>query len=198
MHKDTHAISAAGSPAEQEGGAMPVTDALAYVHGTGTFAFMPITNSGVAFGDPICQAGSQYSNLELDRGTCAGLSPANTFQFPSVVEQGYTNPAEVVGDNGSSWGLHIRVMSAFNALTSISFQVCTSATTAALVTASPNPIAARTLTLAQLQDVGALFFIGVNQAAMLRFNRFFASLTGSNPTTGTIIAWFAAKEAGTQ
>ena len=172
---------------------MPVTDAVLYVHGTGTSAYGPITLSGSTYGDTIGASGSQYSNIELDFGTPGTGSPLN---FPSYVERAYTTPPVVVGGNTVPFGLHIQVMSAFNTLTSINFEVCTSATTAALVGSSPNPIAARTLTLAQLGVLGAHYFIPVSFGACLEFLRFYAAVTGSNPTLGTITAWFGPATGG--
>lgn len=178
---------------------MPVSDAVAYLHGSGTSAFGPVTNNGGVYGDAICAAGSQYSNLELDFGAPnTGAAYPYLTQFPSLTEKGYTSPPEVVGDGGVELGLHIIVGSAFNTLTSINFEVCTSSTTGALVGSSPNPIAARTLTLAQLEVVGAHYFIPVNNAAVLEFLRFYAALTGSDPTTGTIVSWFGPKTGGEQ
>lgn len=175
---------------------MPITDVLAYVHGTGTSAYGPPTNTAGVYGDALCAAGSQYSNLELDFGApLSGSAYPYLPAFPSLTEKGYTSPPEVMGDGGISFGLNITVGQSFNTLTSINFEVCTSATTAALVGSAPNPIAARTLTLAQLV-AGASFFIPVNPVACLEFLRFYASLTGSDPTTGTVLAWFGPKSGG--
>lgn len=170
---------------------MPLTDAVLYVHGTGTTAYGAITLSAGVYGDALCAAGSQYSNLELDFGTGAGGGPVG---FPSTTEKGYTFPPEVVGDGGVEFGLHIQVCQVFNTLTSILFNVVTAATTAA----TTPIIAARSLTLAQLAVAGAHYFIPVNFAAVLEFLRFDAVLTGSDPTTGTIIAWFGPKTGGEQ
>lgn len=175
---------------------MPVTDALTYLHGSGTTAFGPVTNTAGVYGDALCAAGSQYSNIEIDFG--APTSSVNPGSFPSLTEKGYTFPPEIVGDGGVELGLHVIICSAFNTLTSINFEVCTSLTTGALYTASPNPIAARTLTLAQLAVVGAHYFIPVNFASVLEFLRFYAAITGSNPTTGTIISWIGPKTGGEQ
>ena len=248
---------------------MPVTDAIAYLHGSGTSAYGPVTStansftasiavtgvmtvsavasgqlavgqqvlgagiaantfitalgSGVGntgtyqtnllavvsseamtstpntYGDAICAAGSQYSNLELDFGAPnTGGSYPYLPEFPSLNEKGYTFPPEVVGEGGVTMGLHIIIDAAFNLLTSINFEVVTSATTAALFSASPNPIAARTLTLAQLQVAGAHYFIPVMGSAVLEFLRFYAALTGTDPTTGTIVAWYGPKTGGEQ
>lgn len=174
---------------------MPVTDAVLYVHGTGTSAYGPISLSGTTYGDAFGASGSQYSNLELDFGTPGTGSPLN---FPSYTEKAYTTPPENVGASVVQFGLHIQVMSAFNTLTSINFQVCTSSATAALFNSSPNPIAARTLTLAQLGVLGAHYFIPVNFGSVLEFLRFYGAVTGSNPTTGTIIAWFGPPTGGEQ
>lgn len=248
---------------------MPVTDAVAYLHGSGSTAFGAITSTPNAFtgaiagtvltvsavatgelapgqqvlgvgvaantfivgygastvgatgtyvvnnpqtvssesmtstpntnGDIICQAGSQYSNNELDFGppSSGGTYPFLP-QFPSLTEKTYTFPAEVVGNGGVDFGLHIIVTGAFNTLTSVNFEVVTSATTGALVGSSPNPIAARTLTLAQLQVIGAHYYIPVSGAAVLEFLRFYAALTGSDPTVGSIVSWYGPKTGGEQ
>lgn len=173
---------------------MPVTDALTYLHGSGTSAFGPVTNTAGVYGDALCYAGSQYSNIEIDFG--APTSSVNPGSFPSLTEKLYTFPPEIVGNGGVEFGLHIIPCSAFNLLTSINFQVVTSATTGALFTASPNPIAARTLTLAQLAVVGAHYFLPIQFAAQVEFLRFYAALTGTDPTTGTIIAWIGPKTGG--
>lgn len=173
---------------------MPVTDAVAYLHGSGTSAFGPVTNNSGVYGDTLCYAGSQFSNLELDFGPpLTGAAYPYLPAFPSLTEKTYTFPPEVVGDGGVEMGVHIVVGSAFNTLTSILFNVCSAATTAATTI-----IAARPLTLAQLEVVGAHYFIPVSGAAILEFLRFDAVLTGSDPTTGTIISWFGPKTGGEQ
>lgn len=166
---------------------MPITDALMVIHGCGA-ALGAISNAAGILGDVLCQGGSEYSALELDLGAA----------FPGFVEKGYTFPPEVVGQGGVEFGLHIVVMSAFNTLTDITFDVCTSSATAALYNATPNPIAARTLTLAKLAVVGAHYFIPIALGAMLRFNRFYAVQNGSNATLGTIVAWFGPRTGGEQ
>lgn len=140
-------------------------------------------------GDVICASGDQYSALELDFGApSAGAAYPWLPQFPSLTEKGYTNPAEV--PTGVEYGLHIIVTSPFNTLTNIEFDVVTASHTSALVGDSPNPIASRILTLAQLQVNGAHYFIPVPQSSVLEFLRFYANVTGSNPTFGTIVAWY--------
>lgn len=178
---------------------MPVTDAVLYVHGTGSSAYGPLTVSAGVYGDTLCYSASQYSNLELDYGAPeTGANYPYLPEFPSLTEKDYTSPPEVVGDNTIEFGLHLIIGSAFNTLTSVNFEVCTSATTGALYTASPNPIAARSLTLAQMEVAGAHYFIPVNFASCLEFLRFYAALTGSAATTGTLIAWFGPKTGGEQ
>ena len=173
---------------------MAMTDATAYVHGTGATAFGAISLAAGVYGDALCRSGAAYSALELDLGAPGSASSwPYVSQFPSLTEKGYPasgySQAESVGNAGVQWGLHIQVMSAFNTLTNIVFYVCSSATTAA--TYSANEIARRTLTLAQLAIVGAHYFIPINSQQVLEFNRFYADdSAGSNPTTGTIIAWF--------
>jgi hypothetical protein len=173
---------------------MPVTDALAYFHGTGS-SQGPLSVSAGVYGDTLCYSGSQYSNLEIDFGPpLTGSAYPYLPAFPSLTEKTYTSPPEVVGDGGVELGVHIVVGSAFNTLTSILFNVVTAATTAA----TTPIIAARSLTLAQLEVLGAHYFIPVNGAAVLEFLRWDAVLTGSDPTTGTIVSWWGPKTGGEQ
>lgn len=158
------------------------------------FTFTPNT-----LGDPFGTQGSQYSNIELDFGAPnTGAQYPFLPQFPSLTEKGYSFPPEVVGNGGVDWGLHIIINSEFNNLTSINFEVCTSLATAALFNASPNPIAARTLTLAQMQVAEAHYYIPVAGASVLEFLRFYGAVSGTNPTAGTITAWFGPKTGGEQ
>ena len=172
-----------------------ITDATLFVHGTGTVAFgaLSVTATGV-YGDSCCSSASQYSNLELDFGApgSAGSYPYVS-QFPSLTEKGYTNAPETpVGVGGVPYGLFVQVMSSFaGSTTSIAFAACTSATASAT-----TQIASRTLTLAQLQVLGATYYIPVDSRQMLEFNRFYATLTGTAPTAGTIIAWYGPREGG--
>jgi len=148
-------------------------------------------------GDALCASGSQYCNLELDFGAPnAGAAYPWLPQFPSLTEKGYTNPPEVVGYGGTEYGVHIVVESPFNTLTSINFEVCTSATTAATFNGTPGTIASRSLTLAQLEVVGAHYFIPVPQSAVLEFLRWYAALTGSDPTLGTLVSWWGPRTGG--
>jgi hypothetical protein len=158
--------------------------------------------SQTPIGDTLCASGSQYSNNELDFGVGSGALGAVP-GFPSYGEKGYTFPPEVVGDGAVEFGLHVQIESAFyasSAFTSISFQPCTSPTAGA-TTGGSNPIASRALTYAQLQVVGAHYFIPVNFAAVLRYLNFYALFTaggGGDPTTGTILAWYGPKTGGEQ
>lgn len=150
-------------------------------------------------GDVFGSAGSQYSNLELDFGAPSnGFAFPNIGQFPSLTEKTASSPPEIVGQGGVDMGIHIIVTGAFNNLTSINFQAVTSANTNALFNAANNPIAARTLTLAQLQMVGAHFYFGVQGSAVLEFLRFYGAVTGTNPTAGTIAAWYGPRTGGEQ
>lgn len=150
-------------------------------------------------GDALCASGSQYSNLELDFGAPNnGNAFPNIPQFPSLTEKTDTSPPEVVGQGGVDMGLHVIVTGAFNLLTSVNFEVCTSATTLALVGSAPNPIAARTLTLAQLQVVGAHYYIPVQGSAVLEFLRFYAALAGTSPTAGAVASWYGPRTGGEQ
>jgi hypothetical protein len=164
---------------------MPISDAILTIHGCGA-AMGAISSSGGILGDALCRAASEYSALELDLGAA----------FPSSVEAGYTFPPEVMGMGGVEFGLHIVVMSAFDTLTSILFDVLTSAATAALYSTASNIIASRTLTLAQLAVAGAHYFIPVPQTAVKRFNRFYAALTGSPTVAGTIVAYYGPRTGG--
>lgn len=248
---------------------MPITDALAYLHGTGTSGQSPITSTVNAFtaaiavtgvmtvsavatgqlaagqflngagipaniyitsvgsgtggtgtyntnllavvasesmtstpntlGDLYLAAGSQYSNLEIDFGAPNSGGPFPSIpQFPSLTEKTYTSPPEVVGQGGVDMGIHIIVNSAANLLTSVNFEAVTSATTNALIGSAPNPIAARVLTLAQLQVVGAHYYFGVQGSAVLEFLRVYMALTGTNPTAGTISIWYGPRCGGEQ
>jgi hypothetical protein len=90
------------------------------------------------------------------------------------------------------------IESAFNNITSYNFEVCTSSTTGALYTAANNPIASRALTLAQMQVVGAHYYIPVIGSAVLEFLRWYAALTGTADTAGTIISWYGPRVGGEQ
>lgn len=165
-------------------------DILAVVHGCGSSSG-PLTVSSGVYGDALCAAGTQYSNLELDFGApLAGSSYPYITQFPSLTEKGYTTPPEVMGVGGVDFGLHIIVGQTFLTLTSILFNIVSNSTTAAT-----SIIAARSLTLAQLA-AGNHFFIPVSPAAVLEFLRFNAVLTGSNATAGTVVAWFGPSSGG--
>lgn len=159
-----------------------------------------ITTSPNTYGDAVCASGSQYSNLEIDFGAPnTGASYPFLPAFPSLTEKGYTAPPEVVGQGGVEQGFHIQVGSSFNELTSITFEVVTSATTGATTS---DIIASRTLTLAQL-EVGASgfaphYFIPVPQSAILEFLRWYASLSGTDPTQGTIVSWYGPRTGGEQ
>lgn len=190
-------------------GVLPGTVVTGYGTGSGTAGtYLVSTSSTIApealtftpntLGDAI-GAASGYSNIELDFGAPnTGATYPFLPQFPSLTEKTYTFPPEIVGDGGVELGLHIVITGYFNNMTSLKFDVCTSAATAALVGSSPNPIASRTLTLAQMQIPGAHYFIPVNFASVLEFLRFYCTLTGTAPTAGTIIAWFGPKTGGEQ
>ncbi len=153
----------------------------------------------VIAGDAYCAAGSQYSNLEIDFGApSTGATYPWVPAFPSLTEKGYTFPNVPVGQGGVQFGMHIIVTAPTNLLTSVNFEVCTSSTTGALYTASPNPIASRTLTLAQLQVAGAHYFIPVSGAAVLEFLRVYFALTGTDPTIGTIFVYWGPSSGGEQ
>lgn len=146
-------------------------------------------------GDVLCQSGSQYSNLEIDFGAPnSGSAFPWLPAFPSLTQKGYTFPAEVNGPGGVEMGVHIIVTSPFNTLTSILFNVVSGATTAI----TTPIIAARSLTLAQLQVNGAHYYIAVPLAQVLEFLRWDAVLTGSDPTLGTIVSWFGPRTGGEQ
>lgn len=160
---------------------------------TAVFTMTPNT-----LGDPIGTA-SGYTNLELDFGAPnSGAAFPNIPQFPSLTQKGYTFPAEVVGQGGVDMGLHIVITAACNNLTSLLFDVCTSATTAALFNSTPNPIASRTLTLAQLAIVGAHYYIPVQGSAVLEFLRAYMVLTGTAATDGYAIMWYGPRTGGEQ
>lgn len=152
-------------------------------------------NGPSIIGDVLCASGTQYCNLELDFGApSSGAGFPWLPQFPSLTQKGYTNPAEVNGYGGVDFGVHIIVTSPFNTLTSILFDVVTAATTAA----TTPIIASRSLTLAQLDVNGAHYFIPTPSSAVLEFLRWHATLTGSNPTFGTITSYWGIRTGGEQ
>lgn len=161
-------------------------------------AFTTVTATPNTLGDAIGTA-SGYTNNELDFGPPnSGAAFPSIPQFPSLTEKTYTFPPEVVGQGGVDMGIHIIVTGACNNLTSISFQAVTSATTNALFNVAPNPIAARTLTLAQLQIAGAHYFIPVQGSAVLEFLRVYMALTGTAATAGTALIWYGPRTGGEQ
>jgi len=165
----------------------------------GAISSESMTSTPNTLGDVYLAAGSQYSNLEIDFGAPNSGGPFPSIpQFPSLTEKTYTFPPEVVGQGGVDMGIHIIVNSATNLLTSVNFEAVTSATTGALFNASPNPIAARTLTLAQLQVVGAHYYFGVQGSAVLEFLRVYMALTGTDPTIGTLSMWYGPRTGGEQ
>lgn len=169
------------------------------VNNSQTVSSEAMTALPVTYGDLYCAAGSQYSNLELDFGApSSGASYPFLPEFPSLTQKGYTFPAEVVGQGGVQMGVHIIITAPTNLLTSVNFEVVTSSATAALFSASPNPIAARTLTLAQLQVAGAHYFIPVIGSSVLEFLRVYFALTGTDPTIGTIAVYWGPQQGGEQ
>ena len=179
-----------------------ITDAILFVHGTGISAQGAISyNTSTGFyGDAICAAAHQYSNITLDFGAPGSAATyPYVAQFPSVTEQAYAaagySQAETFG-SGINWGLHIQVMSAFNTLVSLGIYVNTGASSDPTYT-STCIAGPRTLTLAQLNVLGACYFIAVDPARVLRYLNFYALLTTTPPTTGTIIAWFGPQCGGT-
>lgn len=161
-------------------------------------AFTTVTATPNTLGDAIGTA-SGYTNLEIDFGAPnTGAAFPGIVQFPSLTEKTYTNPPEVVGQGGVEMGIHVLVTGYTNNLTSINFEVCTSATASALYNAGNNPIASRTLTLAQLQVVGAHYWIGVQQSAVLEFLRVYMALTGTAATSGTATIWYGPRCGGEQ
>ena len=148
-------------------------------------------------GDAFLASGSQYSNLELDFGPPnSGAAYPWLPAFPSLTQKGYTFPAEHPGNGGAEFGIHIIVESPFNTLTSCNFEAVTSSTTGALI--ATGIIASRSLTLAQLQVTGADYFMPVPQGAVLEFLRMYGALTGSDPTFGTIVAYYGPRTGGEQ
>jgi hypothetical protein len=161
-------------------------------------AFTTVTATPNTLGDAIGTA-SGYTNLEIDFGAPnSGAAFPNIVQFPSLTEKGYTFAPEIVGQGGVDMGIHVIVTGYVNNLTSLKFDVCTSATTNALVGSSPNPIASRTLTLAQLEVVGAHYYIPVQGSAVLEFLRVYMTLTGTAATAGTAAIWYGPRTGGEQ
>jgi hypothetical protein len=157
-----------------------------------TMLSFPVTS-----GDVFLQAGSQYSNLEIDFGP---PSTGGTYPwvpaFPSLTEKVYTFPNVPVGQGGVQFGIHIIVTAPTNLLTLVNFGVVTSPTTGALIGGAGNPIAAKTLTLAQLQVAGAHYFIPVSGFAVLEFLRVYMALTGTDPTIGTLFIYWGPSSGG--
>ena len=146
-------------------------------------------------GDPVGQAGTVYSSLELDFGApnSGGAYPWVP-AFPSLTEKGYTSPAEHPGAGGTEYGVHVMVMSPYNAVNSFSgltVDVCSNATTAAT-----SIIATRVLTQAQLAIEGLDYFIPVPQQAVLEFLRLHYTVGTGNPTGGTLVAYWGPRTGG--
>lgn len=178
---------------------MPVTDAVLYIHGTGT-GQGPVTNTAGVLGDNIFQTttvANEYSNLELDFGS--NLSGSSVYPylpaFPSLNEKGYTFPPEVVGDGGVELGLHLIVGTACTGtgFTGGVVNVLSNSTTAAT-----SIIASRTLTSAQLGTAGLHYFVPVNFVAVLEFLRCNFVPSSAAGAAGTGIVWFGPKTGGEQ
>ena len=162
---------------------MPVTDAIAWLHGT------PTTPS-----DVFDSTTSDYSDNELDFGPyAAGTATPYLPEFPSRVEKGYTFPPEVPGNGGVEMGVHIVIGAA---IVPGSATAGTVNVTSAATASSTAIIATRTLTLAQLAVAGAHYFIPVNMVQVLRYLRCnFIGVTDV-VTSGTAYAWFGPKTGG--
>ena len=178
-------ITALGSGASGTAGTYVVSTSTTISPAT-VFTMFPPTP-----GDAIGTA-TGYSNLELDFGApnTGGAYPF-LVQFPSLTEKGYTFAPEILGQGGSDFGIHVLVTGYVNNLTTLKFDVVTASTTAALVGNSPNPIASRTFTLAQLQVVGAHYYIPVSGNAVLEFLRVSMTLVGTAATAGTAVIYWA-------
>ena len=166
---------------------MPVTDAIAWLHGTPATPANIFTSTSSQIGDKVLDLGAA-----LD-GTSSPYIP----RFPSRTEEGYTLPPEVVGDGGIEVGIHLIISTA-----------CTvgSGMTAGVVNASIGSadtllttIASRTFTLAQLAVVGAHYFIPLNAAALtLRYLGVQMVATTDAAGAGTGVLWFGPKTGGEQ
>lgn len=176
---------------------MPVMDALGYIHGTGSSGQGPITNLGLAtMGDTIFQTASGFTNLELDFGApSAGTSYPYLPEFPSLNEKGYTNPPEVVGQGGVTFGIHMVIGQAVagGSLTSGTVNVCSSAASGASAV-----IASRNFTSGQLGVSGAHYFIPVNGVAVLEFLRAQLVANGGAAGSGTGVLWYGPATGGDQ
>lgn len=170
-----------------------------FVNNSQTVSSAALMATPNTIGDSFGLAGSQYSNNEIDFGApnSGGAFPSIP-QFPSLTEKTYVFPAEVVGQGGVDMGLHIIVTAAFNTVTSIAFSAVTAPTTGALISNTPGIVATRTLTLAQLQVVGAHYYIPVQLSTLQEFLRGYGALTGSDPTIGAITMWFGPRTGGEQ
>lgn len=164
---------------------MPVTDALAWLHGT------PATPSNV-----FTSTTADYSDYEIDFGpTVAGTSSPYLPQFPSRTEAAYTFPPEVPGPGGIEMGVHVIIGAAIVAgsATAATVDVLSAATTAATAV-----IATRTFTLAQVETAGIHLYIPVNLAQVLEFLRLNFKGVTAVVTSGTAVAWFGPKTGGEQ
>ena len=164
---------------------MPVTDALAWLHGTLS------TPSNV-----FTSTTADYSDNELDFGaTVAGTSSPYLPQFPSRNEAAYTFPPEVPGPGGIEVGVHIIIGAAIvpGSASSATVNVLSNSTSSAT-----SIIATRTFTLAQLAVAGAHYFIPVNLASVLEFLRLNFIGVAAVVTSGTAYAWFGPRTGGEQ
>lgn len=192
--------------------ALPVTDAVLFIHGTGSTAYGALTannTTNAAIGDTMfASANTQYSNLEIDFGSGSGGGPVG---FPSYTEKlgggNNTNvqiPASVVGFGGVDMGLHVVVGTPYsnNTITSAQISVVTSNTSNAVITGNGQPIASRTFTQAQLNIAGAHYYIPVSLPSVQEFLRSYGNMTatGNNTSTtpGALIQWFGPRTGGEQ
>ncbi len=174
-------------------------DTLFFIHGMGSGGVTGVvTNWAGALGDPVCRSDSQYSNGSWDQGGAIAAASSYPYiqQFPSYIEEGYTFPPEILGQGGIVFGLHIRIMTAFDNFTTILVHCCSGSSANPTYTA--NEIVARNFTLAQWQAAAAHYFIPLNLSQVLEYNQAYFDLTGSAPTTGTIIAYYGPLEGGEQ
>ena len=164
---------------------MPLTDALLWIHGT------PATPSNV-----FTSTSSDYSDNEINFGTpSTGSTYPYLPEFPSSYEKNYTLPPEVVGNGGVEMVLHLVISAAIVAgsASAAIVNVVSAATSSATAI-----IASRTLTLTQIEQAGAHYFIPVPMTAVLQYLR--ANFLGvtANVTSGTAFAWFGPKTGGEQ
>lgn len=164
---------------------MPMADAVTALHGT--FA----TPSTIFQGTANTATATDYV---IDFGAPAsGASFPHVTEFPSITEKGYSFPPETVGQGGVEQGVHLIITTA---VTPGSMTAGTVTVGTASTDACGTVIATRTFTLAQLEQVGAHYFISVPQASILEFLGAFLDPITATSTTGKGVMWYGPRSGG--